>query len=425
MLFRALTILCFMLFIASIPGCSADKSIGASTKRYTTNNAIELPEVKVVVQHLNDSVSRLFIRINNEQLLYKRRDTGFAFFASVNVHAIITAESKDKTPVDSINITLNDRSESEVVNSRNLETWFDCKTANGIYLADLEFFDMNRHVRYFKQVRIDHKTFSGAQNFAIYQRDSLLFDRFVNVNKSVVVSCFTAPSKSLEVEYYVIDANAAAPPFSVKDAQKRLQPDSVSKLVLVDGKTVFMMPAKGFCKIKMSSETGEGLVLFGAEEIFPRVSSSLEMVQCTRYIMSKEEFDKCLNADDKKAAIDEFWLGIGSSQERARELLRKYYLRVQDANKSYSSYMPGWKTDRGMISIVFGQPYSVYRDKQSEVWIYGNDANPNSLRFVFKRSDNAVMESDLILERSVFYRDIYHNAVDFWRQGVVFNDLRR
>ncbi len=85
----------------------------------------------------------------------------------------------------------------------------------------------------------------------------------------------------------------------------------------------------------------------------------------------------------KKAAIDDFWLNIGGSLERARELLKKYYGRVKEANKHYSSYTQGWKSDRGMIYIVMGPPANIYKSKKDEIWMYGNESNPNALRFVF------------------------------------------
>jgi GWxTD domain-containing protein len=165
-----------------------------------------------------------------------------------------------------------------------------------------------------------------------------------------------------------------------------------------------------------------GLTLFTVDETFPGVGSSLEMIKCTRYIMFKEEFENCRDAVDKKKAIDDFWLGIGGSQERAKELLRRYYGRVKEANKLYSSYTQGWKSDRGMIFIVLGPPANTFRNKNNEVWVYGNDANPNALRFIFNRTENPFSDNDYIMERSIMYKDSYHTAVEYWRQGLVYFD---
>jgi GWxTD domain-containing protein len=136
--------------------------------------------------------------------------------------------------------------------------------------------------------------------------------------------------------------------------------------------------------------------------------------------MNKEEFESCKNANDKKAAIDNFWITIAGSKERARELLKRYYGRVKEANKYYSSYTQGWKTDRGIIFIVFGPPTSVYKNKNNETWVYGIESNPNSVHFNFIKTKNPFSDNDYILERSVYLKDPYYTAVDYWRQGRIY-----
>jgi hypothetical protein len=56
--------------------------------------------------------------------------------------------------------------------------------------------------------------------------------------------------------------------------------------------------------------------------------------------------------------------------------------------------------------------------------VYGNEANPSTLRFVFNKSQNPLSENDYVMERSQFYKDPWHTAVDYWRQGHVFYNRR-
>lgn len=54
--------------------------------------------------------------------------------------------------------------------------------------------------------------------------------------------------------------------------------------------------------------------------------------------------------------------------------------RVDHANRYYSHFTPGWKTDRGRIYIKYGQPYNIvrqttgfgsrYTQKDYEIWQY-------------------------------------------------------
>ena len=82
-------------------------------------------------------------------------------------------------------------------------------------------------------------------------------------------------------------------------------------------------------------------------------------------------------------AIDKYWLGKAASKERARSLIRTYYSRVELANKLFTCHLEGWKTDRGLISIIFGPPTYISNNRNSEVWSYGDDNNINSLKIYF------------------------------------------
>ena len=146
------------------------------------------------------------------------------------------------------------------------------------------------------------------------------------------------------------------------------------------------------------------------------------MVLATRYIMAKKEFEFCLQASDKKLAIDDFWLDIGGSSERAKELIKKYYGRVMEANKLFTSFQEGWKTDRGMIYIVFGAPNKVTKRKDGEIWTYGEGTNSSSIVFSFIKIINPFSDNDYYLERNETYKDSWYQAVDMWRQGRIYLD---
>jgi GWxTD domain-containing protein len=60
------------------------------------------------------------------------------------------------------------------------------------------------------------------------------------------------------------------------------------------------------------------------------------------------------------------------------ELMEEYYSRVEYANKNFGHYQEGWRTDRGMVYIVFGPPSNIERhpfdidSKPYEIWTYYN-----------------------------------------------------
>jgi GWxTD domain-containing protein len=125
---------------------------------------------------------------------------------------------------------------------------------------------------------------------------------------------------------------------------------------------------------------------------------------------------------NKKAAVDSFWIHTAGSADRARELIRKFYNRTLDANRYFTSYLEGWRTDRGLIYLIYGPPNAVYRYSTGETWIYGEEHNSNSLNFTFTKVINPFSTNDFRLERSPIYQDSWYRATNSWREGRIFLD---
>lgn len=100
------------------------------------------------------------------------------------------------------------------------------------------------------------------------------------------------------------------------------------------------------------------------------------------YIASSEELDKIRNASTnelKEKFFIEFWRSKDPSPNSSRnELMQEYYKRIKIANDRYSHYVDGWKTDMGMVFIIFGEPSNIERfpfsenSKPYEVWDFYN-----------------------------------------------------
>jgi hypothetical protein len=95
--------------------------------------------------------------------------------------------------------------------------------------------------------------------------------------------------------------------------------------------------------------------------------------------------------------------------------IRRYYKRVEEANRFFSVAAEGWKSDRGMIYLVYGPPAVVYRTQDSEEWTYGEAGNPMSVRFLFNLNVNRPVP-DFEMLRSENYRNTWNMAVSNWRR---------
>jgi hypothetical protein len=120
-------------------------------------------------------------------------------------------------------------------------------------------------------------------------------------------------------------------------------------------------------------------------------------------------------------AVDKFWLNTTKEMNRSRELIRIYYSRVFYANTYFTSYTDGWRTDRGMIYLIFGPPKAVTKTPEKETWIYADKLNYRVLQFVFNRVRNEYSDNDYLLERSIDFRQFWSQAIESWRQGKVYN----
>jgi GWxTD domain-containing protein len=415
------------LVLIWIFSCKTGQMYTSKPAKNANNPDSDLLEVNAVAYHKKDSLSILFLQIKNDHLLYKRPDTSLAFYAELHVSYRLFNEENTHQIIDSSSLRMIDRSGPETVVLKSLHHTFSLPTQKGKgYVLELEVLDVNKKTRYETKLNINRQSEFSPQNFLVTLNDTVSYTNNFLKRQKVMVRFANPAISKVTVSCYVKEFGPALPPFSVKENTETLpQPDSSFTMDLNTNSFNLTMPEKGFYFVKPVGSAGDGLTLYTVDETFPGVGNSSDMIHCTRYIMNREEYENCLDAADKKAAIDKFWLGVGGSNERARELLRRYYGRVKDANKYFTSYTQGWKSDRGMIFIVFGAPNNTYRSKKDEIWVYGNEANPSALRFVFNKNQNPFSENDFVLERSTFYKEAYYQAVDYWRQGNVYIDGRK
>ncbi len=100
------------------------------------------------------------------------------------------------------------------------------------------------------------------------------------------------------------------------------------------------------------------------------------------YIAKESEIDfirEGATPEEKLKRFLDFWAKRNPDRKTPRnELMEEYYSRVDYSNKNFSTYVEGWKTDRGMVLIRFGSPQNVERhpfdsdNKPYEIWYYYN-----------------------------------------------------
>ena len=78
------------------------------------------------------------------------------------------------------------------------------------------------------------------------------------------------------------------------------------------------------------------------------------------YTITGEEktvFNKLQTTEEKERFIEQFWTRRDPSPRTSyNEFKEEHYRRLQYSNERFASGIPGWRTDRGMIYIKFGEP---------------------------------------------------------------------
>ncbi len=82
-----------------------------------------------------------------------------------------------------------------------------------------------------------------------------------------------------------------------------------------------------------------------------------------RWIITDEElsaFKKLQNNAERDTFIEGFWQRRDPTPDTAEnEYKEEHYRRIAYANEHYAAGMPGWRTDRGRIYIMYGPPTSI------------------------------------------------------------------
>ena len=93
-----------------------------------------------------------------------------------------------------------------------------------------------------------------------------------------------------------------------------------------------------------------------------------------------EQFSKISSVEGKREYLYKFWKGRDEVTETPEnETFMNYFSRVELANQKYSAMKKeGWKTDRGRVFLLYGEPSEVERypnqldSKPYEIWQYHN-----------------------------------------------------
>ena len=161
------------------------------------------------------------------------------------------------------------------------------------------------------------------------------------------------------------------------------------------------------------------------KENFPTILTAHEFAEPLVYLMGKNEHQKLMDMDDSeqiKEEMDRFWLSNIGSMSRAQLVINKFYSRVERANKQFTNFKEGWKTDRGKIFILFGPPWYSNKSMEQLTWSYTHNVSDREYNFLFIRPNN-INEffpfEHYLLNRKTSYHRLEYRQKQLWLTGSI------
>ena len=207
-----------------------------------------------------------------------------------------------------------------------------------------------------------------------------------------------------------------------------------SKLKEEAEETIFKLPVleEGNYSIELVSltqEKKENLLskkkLSFVDEKFPYYGSIKKQVEPYSYILPQDVYEK-INGLSNPDSIEYEFISYFKNQIKSKttlaEVLKLYSNRVSEANYFFTNFKEGWKTDMGMIYIIYGPPLFVTRRYDEVFWHYTHEPNDRFRVFSFRRVrlNSVYFPFDhYLLRRSPDYFQLNYSRVNDWRTGAI------
>ncbi len=415
-----------------LSACSASRQVATDPKDvsyiYNPANNPFNPVFRVFNDEGNRSVLSVFL--HTQELFFSEANPTGDPLASLRFTVRLYNDTQGGVLSDTALIDMEfnrDNTGSEIVTDIPLTTFDGFE-----YTAEVRIVDnlTRRMIQTF--VKFNRLSPYTSYNFRVYNAafGNELFSRVIFENEYLNLKYLREDLDTIFVLYYkYFDFIPHPPSMMLPERAVPREPEKVISVALSD--TVpLMFPLKGIYLCTIDSTVYEGVTLLNFGDEYPVLTRPETMIEPLAYIATQEEMDAMRSAEKKKMALDEFWLARSSSIERSRELLRIYYNRVLYSNLYFTSYKEGWRTDRGMIYLLYGPPDKVYKGPAAEQWGYRKPVIKSSwgtrvrvkeeyIWFGFRHNPGRFTSNDYYLVRSDA-PTFWDQAVASWRRGIVY-----
>lgn len=456
-----------LLVIAGCAGSGENRYDAGTTRAYQTGYPEVLARVNSFFDEQNEPVADLSVELPHQHLIFRSRDG--RQFAELRIQIVFREVSDEDDDTAEAGITRRS-SERLYIEARPDEPGASTQYSKrqplppGQYLVEVSATDLSSRNSTRVELKVEIPDPEGdiatSSDISVLlsgdgeqrpvssylvpaERDSLLFEFFVARNADHAPADIrmrllrfrsdTEPARALgdlpltsgNIAFRGIDYSDRE---VLREQQRRLE-DETGAVLISYGLPV---PEEGNYRFEIELNTVDSLGREVSESSFrdfamvspnfPAISSTREMAAPLKYLMRRRDHQNLMeiqDTDSLRLAVERFWLEE-MNQEQARRQIQRYYSRVEEANRMFSGYKEGWKTDMGMVFIMMGSPLRVEEQIDAVIWYYGyNQLDPANV-MVFERARTPGRSwpfSHYVLIRNRFYQSLEMERISDWRSG--------
>ncbi len=405
--------------------CSSSKKNQAPkiNKPVLYNPATSSLHPKLGVFHLSNTESQLYIMLNTGELLISEANPERRPKSEVKIHYQLF----DCTEIENNKIVSDSATFINSVEIRQQQRMivfpitFPAEQGHH-YMLLVQTTDLLRRNTIRQFITVNKTNEYSVQNFKITALNgSPKLDQTINQTDIVKIFYQRQPIDSIYIKYMNASLPLATSPLTPAPAKElEFRPDSIW-VQAYSPNTNFMFGYEGLYLIQADPNRQEGLLLMNFGASYPSEDRTAQLVQPIQYLATSTEYQKLSEEDNPKKMMDNFWLATTGSTDKARMLIRVFYTRMSYANQYFTDFKEGWKTDRGMIYMIYGLPNNIMKGSDSETWEYTSKQQANPVTFVFDKKPSPYTDDYYVLHRGEAQPTYWRQAVDSWRKGRVFN----
>jgi GWxTD domain-containing protein len=242
---------------------------------------------------------------------------------------------------------------------------------------------------------------------------------YFSAEDTVILKSLDNRQQTFKAFRYKYEFEAAISPMSTtpRTASKSLYVDSSFS---VTSNTPIVLSHEALYYFSRDTTEVYGIGMVVTDKRFPKVTRPEKLVRPLIYMSTNAETNDLYTSKEPKRTLDNYWLNITQgNQVTAKRTIKAFYQRVEKANRLFTTYKDGWKTDKGMVFIIMGDPAKISRTKDKEIWTYNRASQYSELNFTFTKRSNQFADDHYELQRYAEYQSIWFPTVEQWRNGDV------